>query len=323
MPISSKIVAGDLADFLNISVQGLRQRAINADIKHEKLSNKLCFKHSSARQLLQLNLSPIKIATAVVKRGVGKTTITEAAAIRLSLYGLKVLCVDIDQQANLTKGLGMSDQAKSCPILIDLIEQKVIDIQESILNVSDGIDLLPSRLDNVALDNFMMVNRVNPQYFFPRLLGSVYNQYDVVLFDCPPTLGSSICAAMLESDLVICPLNPDIYSFEGIEIMFKEFENLHHQFNKIIDFKILLNRFDSKTFLSTDYVKNLISNEKYKDRLLQSVIRASQDFPNMKNKGKSVYDSLKKSTAKDDIDTLAREIISIMQEKTDKQGKAQ
>ena len=137
--------------------------------------------------------------------------------------------------------------------------------------------------------------------------------FDLIIFDCPPTLGSTVCAAMLSSDLVIAPLNPDVYSFEGIEIMDKETENIYQQFNSRINWKILLNKFDNRTLLSIDYISQLLNDKKFSSRLLKSVIRTSQEFPNMKNKGKTIFDSLRKSTAKEDIDTLAKEIIGMMQ----------
>tara|TARA_B110000091_G_C13664136_1_gene410927 strand:+ start:185 stop:937 length:753 start_codon:yes stop_codon:yes gene_type:complete len=232
----------------------------------------------------------------------------------MALYGIKVLCVDLDQQANLTKGFGMDVQAKKCPIMIDIIESKCV-TQESILNVIPGLDLIPSRLDNVTLDGYMMLNRINPLFIFDKLFNSIFKQYDLIIFDCPPTLGIPVCAAMLCSDLVIAPLNPDIYSYEGIEIMNKEFQNIYEQFNQNINWKILLNKFDSRTILSTDYISQIIKDKEFSSKLLKSVIRTSQDFPNTKNKGKTIFDSLKKSTAKEDINALAIEIIHMMQNK--------
>ncbi|QIX57610.1 hypothetical protein GW536_19870 (plasmid) [Piscirickettsia salmonis] len=86
---------------------------------------------------------------------------------------------------------------------------------------------------------------------------------------------------MLCSDLVIA-VNPDVYSYEGIEIMGKEIENIYGQFNTKVNWKILLNKFDSRTILSTDYsqlLKTLLSS-----KLFKSIVRTSQEFPNMKKR---------------------------------------
>ena len=280
-------------------------------MKEKKSANKICYDHDTTRAIISPQVKQLKLATAVVKGGVGKTTIAEALAIRAALYGIRVLCVDIDQQANLTKGLSMDEAAMQCPIMADLIEGKAT-AEEAVLNVIPGLDLIPSRLDNVTLDGYMMVNRLNPSFIFDKLLGDVFKRYDLIIFDCPPTLGLTVCSAMLCADFVMAPLNPDVYSYEGIEIMEKEIENIYQQFNKKVALKILLNKFDTKTLLSKNYGKKLLEDPRYSSKLLNSVIKVSQDFPNMKNKGKSIFDSLKKNTAKQDIDELTQEIIAMM-----------
>ncbi len=312
MSIDPKITVSALADYLGLTVQAIHSRMKNCGLTEKKSQSRIYFGHETARKIVNTSINQIKIAMSVVKGGVGKTTIAEAVAIRACLYGFRVLCVDVDQQANLTKGLGMDVQAKETPVLIDLVEKKAT-AEASILNVIPGLDLIPSRLDNVTLDGFLMVNRVNINTIFNKLFSSVFKKYDVIIFDCPPTLGSTVCASMLASDLVIAPLNPDVYSYEGIEIMYKEIENLHQQFNKKINWKILLNKFDSKTILSTDYMSQLLSENghRFSSKLLKSPIRTSQEFPNTKKKGKTIFDSLKKTTANEDIDALTREILQM------------
>lgn len=312
MAIDAKITAAEIASYLNITVQAIHKRINASGLKETKTHSRVYFGHETARKIICPQVKQFKIALSVVKGGVGKTTLTEALAIRTALYGLRVLCIDVDQQANLTKGLGMDSEAKDCPVMIDLIEKNV-DPMESILSVMPGLDLVPSRLDNVTLDGYLMLKRINPANVFNKIFENIYKDYDLIIFDCPPTLGSTVCAAMLSSDLVIAPLNPDVYSYEGIEIMDKETENIYQQFNSRINWKILLNKFDNRTLLSTDYISQLLQDTKFSSRLLKSVIRTSQEFPNMKNKGKTIFDSLRKSTAKEDIDTLAKEILGMMQ----------
>jgi chromosome partitioning protein len=310
--IDPKITAAEVAEYLKLTVQAVHKRIKVKGLKEKKGRNRIYFGHDTARGIINPKIRQLKLATAVVKGGVGKTTLAEALAIRTALYGIRVLCIDVDQQANLTKGLGMAEQAKHCPVMIDLIENKAAP-EEAVLSVIPGLDLIPSRLDNVTLDGYMMINRINPSLIFDKIFANLFKNYDLIIFDCPPTLGSTVCASMLCADLVIAPLNPDVYSYEGIEIMDKEIQNIYEQFDKKINWAILLNKFDSRTILSTDYIIQIFKDASYSKLLLKSVIRTSQDFPNMKKKEKTIFDSLKKSTAKEDIDALAREIIGLMQ----------
>lgn len=313
MPIEPKITAAEVAEYLGLTVQAIHKRIKILGLKENKAQNRIFFSHETARKIINPVVKPLILATAVVKGGVGKTTIAEALAVRACMYGLKVLCVDVDQQANLTKGLSMDKLAKGKPIMIDLVEGRA-EVEEAILNVVPGLDLLPSRLDNVTLDSYMMVRRINLDSVFTKILSPIFKNYDLIIFDCPPTLGTTVCASILASDLIIAPLNPDVYSYEGIEIMDKEIENIRRQFNKNIQWKILLNKFDSRTILSTDYISQLIQDPKFSNKLLKSVVRTSQEFSNMKKKEKTIYDTLKKTTAKEDIDALTKEIIQMMSE---------
>lgn len=309
--IDPKISNVDVANFLNISLPALHKKIKVNEIEQGRLPKRNFLTPIAAREVIKPLVKPLIAALAVVKGGVGKTTLAEALGIRCALYGLRVLFVDLDQQSNLTIGLSMHEAAKNCPIMIDIVEGKA-KAEEAVLKVCDGIDLVPSRLDNVTLDNYLTINRINFSKIIDKLFSSLFKQYDLVIFDCPPTLSATVCAAMLASDLVIAPVNPDVYSYEGIHIMDKEIANINEQFSKEINWRILLNRFDSKTMLSTDYITSLLNDAKFSGRLLKSVIRTSQEFPNAKKKGRSIFDTMRKHTAKEDVDTLAREIINLM-----------
>lgn len=315
MLINPKITAAEIADYLGLTVQAIHKRVKQHNITEKKSNSRIYFQHPSTRKLINHNYKQLRISTAVVKGGVGKTTIAESIAVRASLYGLKVLCVDLDQQSNLTKGLNAAKEATTKPVMIDLIENKAT-AEESIINITEGLDLVPSRLDNVTLDGNLMLKRINLETIFSNVFADILPSYDIVIFDCPPTLGATVCASVLHSDIVISPMNPDVYSYEGIEIMRKEFENINIQFKRDIDWRILLNKFDSKTVLSSDYITKIITDPILSKKLLKSVVRLSQEFPNLKNKSLSLFDNLKKSTAKEDIDALTREIIQIMKNKS-------
>jgi chromosome partitioning protein len=309
--MNPRISVAEIADYLNITVQAIHARIKKQQLKACRSHNTFFLEHETVRKIINhKNLKQLIIAMSVVKGGVGKTTITENLATRLALYGLKVLCIDTDQQSNLTKGFNMDEQAKQTPILIDLISSNA-NPADSVLNVFEGLDLIPSRLDNATLDGYLMINRINLSNLFKKLFNNIFKAYDVIIIDCPPTLGATVCASMLASNLVIAPLNPDVYSYEGILIMDKEINNIKNQYDKALNWKILLNKFESHSILSKNYI-DIVKNENYVERLLKSVIRNSKEFSNVKNKQKSIFDNFRKNAAKQDIDYLAKEIISLM-----------
>ena len=177
MRIDPKITAAEVAEYLGLTVQAIHKRIKVKGLREKKGQNRVYFDHETARGIISPKIKQLKLATAVVKGGVGKTTLAEALAIRTALYGIRVLCVDVDQQANLTKGLGMAEQAKTCPVMIDLIENKAAP-EDAVLSVIPGLDLIPSRLDNVTLDGYMMINRINPSLIFDKIFADLFKNYD-------------------------------------------------------------------------------------------------------------------------------------------------
>ncbi|WP_010598970.1 ParA family protein [Rickettsiella massiliensis] len=89
-----------------------------------------------------------------------------------------------------------------------------------------GLDLVPSRLNNVVLDGYLMVHRKSLDFLFNNISKHIFKRYNMIIFDCPPNLHLATCSAILSSDLVITPLNPDIYSYDGLKVMDKELHNI-------------------------------------------------------------------------------------------------
>jgi chromosome partitioning protein len=75
--------------------------------------------------------------------------------------------------------------------------------------------------------------------------------------------------------------------------------------------KVVLNKYDSRTMLSHELLSSLIKHSDYTSKLYKSYIRVSQEFPNSIAKGGTVFDSLRESSAKEDVDLLTREILEL------------
>src|SRR5215204_1050910 len=118
-----KILATDIAAFLNITVQAIHNQLKRKKLPFKKSRNRVYFEHSTARELLKLNLKPQVITFQIVKGGTGKTAICHSVAVRASLYGAKTLCIDLDQQGNLTTAFRVI--AEKTPIMVEIINQKL------------------------------------------------------------------------------------------------------------------------------------------------------------------------------------------------------
>jgi chromosome partitioning protein len=186
-------------------------------------------------------------------------------------------------------------------------------ITDGIVQVCDGIDLLPSRIENALLDNFLMLKRFALDRVYKDLIQPLKQKYDLILIDCPPALGTSVTSAALASDLVICPVTPGRFDLSGLNLSISEMAAIEKNYDRKIPIKILLNGFDSRKSLSHEILKFLVKHESYGDKLFKTTVRTSQEFTNVIMEGTSIFDSLKHGIAKEDIDLLTREILGLEQ----------
>ena len=211
-----KMLTGDVAHFLNITNQAVLKKLKTKSLPHNKIGKHVYFGYDAAKELFNFKLKNTIIAFQIVKGGVGKTALTHSIAARASLYGAKVLCIDLDQQANLTRHFGV--KAESLPVMIDIIKGAA-KIENSIVEITDGIHLFPSRIDNAILDDHIMVESLRLDKVYKEHIDVIKEHYDLILIDCPPALGRSVAAAALASDFIAAPVTPDTQCLTGLDLL--------------------------------------------------------------------------------------------------------
>ncbi len=307
--MNPKMLTAEACDFLKISLPALHKQLKTKSLDYKKSQNKIHFTHETARKIFKLKFNPSCWSWQNLKGGVGKTHLSFATAIRLSLYGARVAVIDLDQQGNFTQACGID--AENHPVLIDLITEKY-DILESMVPVTNGLDILPSRIENALLDNLFAINSLPIDREIKKRVNQLKEQYDFIFIDCPPSLGQAVSAASLAADHIIVPVDPERFSLSGLSVTLKELErNVSEKFETKLDIKIILNKFDARTSLSHSILQTLFNDPDYQSRLFKTFVRTSQELPNTVAKNKTIFDSLKNSSAREDIDLLARELIEI------------
>ncbi len=304
-----KMLAIDAANFLDITVQAIHKRLRTQNLAFDKVQNRIYFGHNTSRKIFNFQLKPKTISIQVVKGGTGKTSISHSLAVRAYLYGLKVLCIALDQQANLTQSFLYN--ADETPIMTDFINDKSIKFSDCIVSVLPELDLIPSRIENAVLDNSIMLNAFPLDKVYRDNLAPLKSKYDLILFDCPPALGQSVSASALASDLVILPITPEKFSISGLQVSCSELEQIQEKYGHKINTKILINKYDARTNLSQEVLKRFISHPTFGPKMLNTFIRINQEFPNVVAAGSSIFDSTRPSTAKEDVDLLARETLDL------------
>jgi chromosome partitioning protein len=304
-----KMSISHAADFLNVSAQAVHKQLKLKNIICEKIGNKGYLSFNQAKQLFNINFGHKVIVGQIVKGGTGKTTTIENVASCANSYGARILKIDADPQGNLTDANGID--AEDYPVLIDVITDDKIDIKDAIVNVSEGVDLIASRIENVVLDNVIVNERLPLHTLYKDLLEPIADNYDFIFIDCPPTMGQAVTAASLYADIILAPLNPDKFSAKGLKILKKEIDTLNKRFKTDIAYKVFLNKFSGKTILSDKAIVSLISDPDLEGRILQTTVQFSQEIPNITDSNRNLFSSLKNSATRDDFDRLTRELLNI------------
>lgn len=310
-----KMTVPDAADFLNITSQAVVKKLKSKDLPFNKVQNRIYFGHSTARDIFNISIKPTIIATQIVKGGTGKSNLTMNLAVRANLYGLKVLCIDLDQQANLTELFGF-DAVEDHPVMLDIVESDgKVKIENNLIEVTDGLHLFPSRLDNAALDDTILLKGLGIDRVYKDLLDPLRSYYDVIFIDCPPALGRSVAAAAHASDKIIAPVVPDRLCLTGLRLLDETLEEISNsKYGRTIPYEIVYNKFDSRTSLSKEVLSNLLTSQRYKDKINLNYIRQSQEFPNAAASKSSLFDTFKQTPAKEDVDLLLQNLLNLKQD---------
>ena len=218
-----------------------------------------------------------------LKGGVGKTTTCLALADILSYkYKYKVLVIDLDPQTNVTVSLIHQDEWEKRDrdgmtlkqLFLDAqLDTSVFDPEKAIVknvsNVSGGIkglDLLPSSLGLIEIQDKMAViatasnYTVKPTEILKKAIDPLLPNYDFVLVDCPPNLGTVTLNGIFISDYYIIPTIPDILSTYGIPQITSKVSQFARKENlKITPLGILITKYRRNLRLHNTIIETLKS----------------------------------------------------------------
>jgi chromosome partitioning protein len=152
------------------------------------------------------------VAVANQKGGVAKTTTVHSLGAALAERGRRVLLVDLDPQACLTFSCGF-DPEKLEVSLHEVLVQAVP--AADIVLSADGFDVLPSSID-LAGAEVHLLNRTGREYALRRALEPIRARYEVILVDCPPSLGILTINGLTAAASVLIPLQCETLSHRGV-----------------------------------------------------------------------------------------------------------
>jgi len=247
----------------------------------------------------------------ICKGGVGKTTSAFYLGQRLSEYGAKVLLIDADPQGNLTSSFDLEDFEfeidDETPILVDLYEKKA-NPEEVIIKYTQNLHLIPSTPLNSTLEGSIRNKSKSIETVFGKIVDPLKGNYDYIIIDCAPALNLTNACISAISDLVILPVSPDKFSTMGLKQTLEDLADNEEAVKHKIKQKILFTRFDQRERNSIKYLAEV--NEDHADILMNTTIRVAADVRNAMTNKEHLFD-YKRSSAKEDYDAFAREIMGL------------
>jgi chromosome partitioning protein len=250
------------------------------------------------------------IAIANQKGGVGKTTTAINLAGALSEQGLRILCIDMDPQANLTVGLGVSlGNVKRS--MSDVLTEERATMEEVIVETqSTGIDLAPATLElaSTEVELFSAIGR--EQALREALDGGVLERYDFILIDCPPTLGLLTINGLVAANSVIIPVQTQYYALKGLTALVKVINTIRQKLNRDLRIMGLLPTFyDRRTLLGREMLEEM--NELGDHHVFDTIIRQSVKLGEAPLTGRPITAYAPHSPAAATYRQLAQEVIDL------------
>ena len=242
------------------------------------------------------------IAVVNQKGGVGKTTTAINVAAQLAVGGQSVLLVDLDPQGNATSGLGIAkDQTVTMYEVLCEGAQLVTAVQET--NVAK-LFVLPSN-SNLAGAEVTLVNQVNREFALSQVLQTT--SYDVILIDCPPSLGLLTVNALTAANSVLIPVQAEYYALEGLSQLLNTIQAVKHSTNPQLELLgIALTMYDKRTSLG-EQVRDEVQKY-FGDKLFKTLIPRNIRLAEAPSYGRTIFEHDRWSKGARAYKALAREV---------------
>jgi chromosome partitioning protein len=215
------------------------------------------------------------------KGGTGKTTAVRTLADVLRRIGVDVLCVDLDPQGNLSDYFDVP--ADAAPTIADVLAGRA----RAADAVYDGA-IVPANL-GLAEAELILGGKMGRELTLRRALRELTPRYDLILIDCPPSLGLLTVNALVAADHAVISSEAEYFSLQGVEQALEVIELAKDNLQPELDWLgVLLNIADMRLVHARDALSQL--RERFGEKVFSTVIRRSVRYAESAERGVSILD---------------------------------
>lgn len=242
------------------------------------------------------------------KGGVGKTTSVVNLAVSLSKLNKKVLVIDFDPQANTTTGLGF-DKNELEKSIYKMFYDEGDNYKDYILKSEEGPYLIASENSLSGLEvELVSLDEEERLKMLSQIIEEIKKDFDIILIDCPPSLGLLSLNALVASDSIIIPIQTEYYALEGVSELLKTYQTIKESIKEDLEIEgVLLCMFDKDTDLSYEVVEEVKSF--FKEKVFSTMIPRNIKLAEAPSFGKSVISYDEKSKGARAYLSLAKELV--------------
>ena len=220
------------------------------------------------------------IAVLSQKGGTGKTTAVRTLADVLRRAEVRTLAVDLDPQGNLSDYFDVPPDSE--PTIADVLSGRA-SAREAVRE-----DVIPASL-NLAETELALGGKMGRELTLRRALGTVTDPYEIVLLDCPPSLGLLTVNALVAADYALVTAEAQYFALQGVEQAIQVIEAARDSLNDELELLgVLLNLADMRTVHSREAKQSL--QERFGEKVFDTAIRGSIAYAESAERATSILD---------------------------------
>jgi chromosome partitioning protein len=220
------------------------------------------------------------IATLSLKGGTGKTTLVRTLADVFRRVDLRVLCLDLDPQGNLSDYFDVPPDA--APTIADVLRG------EAEMGQATHDDLVPATPILAEVERALS-GRMGRELVLRKALKSARRSYDVILIDCPPALGLLTVNGLVAADHALISSEAQYFALQGVEGALEVIEQAREYYNDELEWMgVVLNIADMRTVHSREAYTSL--QEHFGERVFDTVIRQSIAYAESAERAMSILE---------------------------------